>query len=176
MNQFVTNDLRIAMVGVGLRGSLLNVAHQPGKGSVIVAICDLDEALLQERAKGIEPKPWLTTSFENVLRSDDIDAVIIATPDYIHEEMVIASLEAGKATFAEKPLAITTAGCDRILASATKAASRGVRLYVGHNLRHYAVLQKMKALSDEGRVPATRVAEAIKKYKLNTEKGNPLFA
>ena len=42
--------------------------------------------------------------------------------------------------------------------------------------RHYVVVAALKALADEGAVPAARVAEAIAKYKLDTEKINPLFA
>ena len=42
--------------------------------------------------------------------------------------------------------------------------------------RHYVVVAALKALADEGKLPATTVAEAIKKYALNTEKINPLYA
>ena len=41
---------------------------------------------------------------------------------------------------------------DRILAVAAEVAPQGVRLYVGHNLRHYSMIQKMKALIDDGAV------------------------
>ena len=42
--------------------------------------------------------------------------------------------------------------------------------------RHYVVVAALKALADEGSVPAAKVAEAIKKYGINTEKINPLYA
>jgi pyruvate dehydrogenase E1 component len=42
--------------------------------------------------------------------------------------------------------------------------------------RHYIVVAALKSLADEGVLPATKVAEAIKKYALNTEKINPLYA
>ena len=100
------------MIGVGLRGNLLGVAHQPGRGSVVVGICDLDADLAQRRAKELDLSPWTTTNWREVLAANDVDAVIVATPDFTHEELVIGSLEAGKATFAEKPLAITTQGCE----------------------------------------------------------------
>lgn len=143
-------NLRIAMIGVGLRGNLLDVAHQPGIGSVVVGLCDLDEALMAKRAARIEPRPWTTTNWRDVLRANDVDAVIVATPDFTHEEFVTAALRSAKTTFAEKPLAISTEGCDRILAVAAEVAPQGVRLYVGHNLRHYSMIQRMKTLIDEG--------------------------
>lgn len=147
-----SGDLRIAMVGLGLRGNLLDVAHRPGRGGIIVGLCDLDENLLRCRADQLGGAPWITTSFADVLGAGDVDAVIIATPDDAHEEMVIASLRAGKSTFAEKPLAVTTAGCDRILAAAADVAADGVRLYVGHNLRHYNAIRTMKKLIDDGAI------------------------
>ena len=69
------------------------------------------------------------------------------------EEIVIAALKSGKATFAEKPLAISIEGCDHILAAAMRT---GTRLYVGHNMRHYAMVLKMKALIDEGAIGAVK--------------------
>ena len=42
--------------------------------------------------------------------------------------------------------------------------------------RHYIVIATLKALADEGPVPATKVAEAIKKYGINADKINPLYA
>jgi predicted dehydrogenase len=143
-------DLRIAMIGLGLRGNLLDVAHRPGQGSVVVGLCDLDESLLDYRCRQLHRKPWTTKKAADVFAAADVDAVIIATPDHTHEELVIASLRAGKATFAEKPLAITTDGCDRILATAAEVAPNGVRLYVGHNLRHYPAIRTMKSLIDDG--------------------------
>ena len=140
------------MIGVGLRGNLLGVAHQPGRGSVVVGICDLDADLAQRRAKELDLSPWTTTNWREVLAANDVDAVIVATPDFTHEELVIGSLEAGKATFAEKPLAITTQGCDRILATAARVAAHGTRLYVGHNLRHYTVIRMMKDLIEDGAI------------------------
>ncbi len=42
--------------------------------------------------------------------------------------------------------------------------------------RHYIVVAALKALSDEGKLPATKVAEAIAKYGINADKINPLYA
>ena len=60
-----------------------------------------------------------------------------------------ADVEAGKAVYLEKPMAITIAGCDRILLTAQR---QGAKLYLGHNMRHFAVIQKMKALIDDGAI------------------------
>jgi predicted dehydrogenase len=78
-----------------------------------------------------------------------MDAVFITSPDFLHEEHALAALEAGKHVYLEKPMAITIAGCDRILRAAV-ACKR--RLYLGHNMRHMAVVLKMKELIDGGAI------------------------
>jgi predicted dehydrogenase len=68
---------------------------------------------------------------------------------FLHEEMAVAALELGLAVYLEKPMAITTEGCDRILKSARES---NARLYLGHNMRHMAFVRKMKELIDGGAI------------------------
>jgi predicted dehydrogenase len=84
-----------------------------------------------------------------------LDAVFVTTPDFLHEEHAVAALDAGKAVYLEKPMAITIAGCDRILRTAVEC---GGRLYVGHNMRHFAAIQQMKELIDGGAIGQVKVA------------------
>ena len=84
-----------------------------------------------------------------------LDAVFVCTPDYLHEEHALAALEHGLAIYLEKPMAITIAGCDRILRAAMDARAR---LYVGHNMRHMAFVRQMKALIDQGAIGEVKTA------------------
>jgi predicted dehydrogenase len=142
------SPLRIGMIGLGLRANLLESAHRPARGSVVGALCDLDPRLL-DRYGARYPEALRTLDYRELVAGDAVDAVIVATPDFTHEELVTAALESGKATFAEKPLAISIESCDRILAAAMRT---GTRLYVGHNMRHYAMVGKMKSLIDQGAI------------------------
>ena len=139
------------MIGLGLRGGLADTAHRPGRGARVVALCDLSPPTLARWAARLAGRggetPWTTNDHRRLLERPDVDAVIIATPDDTHETIAIDALVAGKATFCEKPLAITTEGCDRILATAMRT---GTRLYVGHNMRHFMVVRLMKQLIDAG--------------------------
>jgi predicted dehydrogenase len=63
--------------------------------------------------------------------------------------MAVAALELGLAVYLEKPMAITTEGCDRILKTARES---NARLYLGHNMRHMAFVRKMKELIDGGAI------------------------
>ncbi|MEV4223717.1 Gfo/Idh/MocA family oxidoreductase [Nonomuraea sp. NPDC049725] len=139
-------DLRFGVIGLGLRVSLAVAAHQPGRGSVVAAVCDTDPATLKEQAARFGD-PVTTTDHRDLLRRDDLDAIIVMTPDDTHEEIAIACLEAGKAVYLEKPLAITVEGCDAVLRA---ARDTGTRLYVGHNMRHMGVVRLMRDIIARG--------------------------
>jgi predicted dehydrogenase len=151
------DDLRILVIGLGLRGGLVATAHRPGDGARVVGLCDLDPSTFPAWTAHVEriggAAPWCSVDPHDAIARPDVDAVIVATPDYTHEDLVVAALQAGKATFAEKPLAITTESCDRILAV---AHSTGSRLYVGHNMRHFSMVREMKRLIDTGAIGEPR--------------------
>jgi predicted dehydrogenase len=153
----LSDDLRVLVIGLGLRAGLVTTAHRPGEGATVVGLCDLDASTFPYWTAQVASRggiaPWYSTdAFEAIGRSD-VDAVIVATPDHTHEELVLASLRAGKATFAEKPLAITTEACDAILSA---ARATGSRLYVGHNMRHFSMVREMKRLIEDGAIGEPR--------------------
>lgn len=141
-------DLLLGVIGAGKRGNLAACAHQPGRGSRIAACCDVNPGAFanwRERAGA----DLYTTPDVRELLARPLDAVFICSPDHLHEEHAVAALEAGKAVYLEKPMAITIAGCDRILDAARRT---GTRLFVGHNMRYMGIIRKMKALIDAGAV------------------------
>ena len=151
------DDLKLGIIGAGGRGKLAKWAHRPGRGSRLVALCDTDAEALAERkaAYGAELPPgsddiFVTADYRELL-ARELDAVFVCTPDFLHEEHAVAALEAGVYVYLEKPMAITIAGCDRILAASRGGGGRG-RLMVGHNMRHMNIIRKMKALIDADEV------------------------
>jgi predicted dehydrogenase len=136
-------DIGAGVIGVGGRGSLARHAHRPGEGCRLVAGADPDKKARREFAERYGA--GVSADYPDVLARSDVDAVFITSPDYCHEEQAIAALKAGKAVYLEKPMAITLAGCDRILAAAVENEGK---LYLGHNMRHMAFVQKMKELVD----------------------------
>jgi predicted dehydrogenase len=83
------------------------------------------------------------------LLDQKLDGVFLTTPDDLHEGPAIDFLAAGVNVFVEKPLAITTEGCDRVLQAAYDS---GARLYVGHNMRHMPVVLTMRKLIQDGAI------------------------
>lgn len=142
-------DIRIGVIGVGGRGSLANYAHRPGEGSRIIAGADLHSVALEAFRRLHGDHVATENDYRRLVDRTDIDAVFIATPDDCHEEHAVAALQAGKAVYLEKPMAITIAGCDRILQAAYET---GQVLYIGHNMRHMPFVLKMKQLIDDGRI------------------------
>lgn len=132
-------DLRLGVVGLGARSKLAQNADQPDQGSSVVAICDPVPA---SQESGLANFPGAKAYADHRELLDlDLDGVFLTTPDHLHERPAIDFLEAGIAVFVEKPLAITTEGCDRVLEAARRS---GARLYVGHNMRHMPVVQIMR--------------------------------
>jgi predicted dehydrogenase len=112
-----------------------------------------DEALARNReAYGADV---FTTSDYRELLEQAPDAVFVCTPDFLHEEHALAAIDAGCAVYLEKPMTITVEGCDRVLA---RAREKGVRLFVGHNMRYFGIFRRMKQLIEGGAIGEVKSA------------------
>lgn len=146
--------LAIGIIGVSLRGRILaEEAVNAAPGVSIGAAADINPELLG----GFSHKYgcFQTADFREMLDRPEIGAVIVASPDFLHEEHAVAALRAGKAVYLEKPMGITVESCDRILRCAMET---GRKLYVGHNMRHFTVVRTMKNLIDSGEIGEVKAA------------------
>jgi len=142
------DDLRIGVIGAAGRGTLARHAHKPGEGSRVVGCCDVRDVAIEWVKRTYGEDMYVTRDYRELLEQD-LDAVFVTSPDFLHEEHALATLAKGLPTYLEKPMCITIAGCDRLLA---KARETGARLFVGHNMRYMNIVRKMKALVDEGAI------------------------
>ena len=112
----------------------------------------------QQAAAAAEKYGWqeATTDWRDVLTREDIDVVDICSPGYLHAEMAIAALDAGKHVLVEKPLANTVAEAEAMADAASRAAARGVRSMVGFNYRRVPALALARELIAEGRLGTGR--------------------
>lgn len=140
-------QVRMGIIGLGGRSSIIHYWHKPSGDSVVVAGADVSLDKLEKFKNAINEDVFITTDYLELLAREDIDAVAIFTPDYLHEEHAIAALRAGKHVYCEKPLAITTEGCDRILDEEKKS---GKHLMIGFNMRYMSMYQTMKEIIDSG--------------------------
>jgi len=138
--------MKAGLIAVGGRGQNGWQMHKPEQGWEIVAGADPKPAARDEFSAKF-PTAQVFDNYQDLLKMKEIDAVMIASPDFLHEEQTVAALNAGKAVFLEKPMAITIEGCDRILRTAYETGSK---LFVGHNMRYFPAILKMKEVIDSG--------------------------
>jgi predicted dehydrogenase len=136
----VKDGVRIAVVGTG---AIAQLTHIPVlakmRGANLVALCDNDAA----RARALADRfgvPDVFTDFEELLDSDELDAVVIATPNHLHEPHVLSALRKKLHVLCERPLSLTARGIERCLTAAEKS---GRVLAVGHNHRFRSDVQAL---------------------------------
>src|SRR4051812_36579314 len=101
-------------IGVALIGSggIALANHVPGIGlcpeAKLVALCDTNAASL-EKAKQATGVSVASTDYNEILKRDDVNAVIVATPNFVHAPIVLDAVKAGKHVLCEKPIAMNLA-------------------------------------------------------------------
>lgn len=137
-----TDPVRVGVIGAG---AIAQVAHLPAlarmRGAELAALCDNDGPKARALADrfGI---PDVFTDIAELLDFGRLDAVVVATPNHLHEPHVLSALAGGMHVFCERPLALSVAGVERILAAA-RSADRMV--LVGNNHRFRSDVQAMDA-------------------------------
>jgi predicted dehydrogenase len=113
-------------------------------------------------AAAAEKYGWAETAtdWRSVLERDDIHIVDICAPGWMHAEIAVAALEAGKHVLVEKPLANTLAEAEAMADAARSARERGVQSMIGFNYRRVPALALAKELIAEGRLGTVRHVRA----------------
>lgn len=130
-------ELSVAVVGLGFGAIHARVLSEM-EGVRLAAVCDRDERRLAAVSRGRRLESY--TSFEAMLSKETLDAVVVAVPARLHEEVALAAIEAGKAVLVEKPLAPTRTEGLRL---ARAAAAAGVPLMTGHIERFNPAVQEL---------------------------------
>src|SRR5258708_32580929 len=126
----MSDQVRIGLIGAGRIARVhANVYHSVAGGK-LVACTDLVKESAQAMAHdfGLE----VAADYHELLARKDVDAVIIATPNGVHPEQMIAAAHAGKHVFCQKPIALNLADADRMSAVAHET---GITFPVGFMLR-----------------------------------------
>lgn len=142
------SKVRVAIVGIGGRGSWLVGAVAKRPDVEITALCDRYVG----RAEYMVQQCHLTSArvfadANEMLAAVDCEAVMVTTTDAHHAEVVVPALQAGRFVFCEKPLETTVKACKAIVAADQKA---GGKTFVGFNLRYAPVYAKVKQIIDSG--------------------------
>jgi len=150
----------IGIIGCGTAGSLHAASYgsdvELGKAKLIAA-CDTNENAAKSMANEHSMDAYYT-KVQDLLERKDIDAVSICLPHYLHADVTVAAVKAGKHVLCEKPMATTLEGCDRMIKAAKEA---GVKLMIAENHRFLPAHTKIKELVDKGRIGEILLARAF---------------
>ena len=140
--------LKLGIIGAGHRGiEAFGQTIAARNDAQVVALCDPNQVRMEFAAKALGFKPNFHTSVETMFSTEKLDAVVITSPDFCHESNAIAALNNGVNVLVDKPLATTVKSCQNIINAAGKANKV---IMMGFNLRHQAVLKKLKKLISAG--------------------------
>jgi predicted dehydrogenase len=153
-----SDTLNLALIGCRNMGYGDLQQHLSNPGVNCVALCDVDENVLNEKAEDLKKKfnqsPKLYKDFRKLLEQKDIDAVIIGTPDHWHCLMTVYALQAGKDVYVEKPMANSIAECNIIVKAANYYNNRIVQ--VGQQQRSGFVFLKAMEIIKSGKIGKLR--------------------
>src|SRR5947209_13926779 len=139
-------------IGVALIGSggIALANHVPGIAlcpeARLVALCDSNQATLEKASKATGVTVT-TTDYNDILKRDDVHAVIVATPNFVHAPITLAAVAAGKHVLCEKPLAMDLAEAVRMYQAAEAA---GVRHMTAFTYRFVPAMRYMSHLVQSG--------------------------
>lgn len=150
--------VKVAVVGAGYWGvnHVRSFARLPG--CELTRVCDPD-AKNRARAAGLCPSARLGDSYEEVLADPEVDAVVLATPAVLHARQALAALAANKHVLVEKPMALTTADAEQLVA---RAESAGRTFMVGHLMLYHAAVLRLREMIQAGDIGAVYYLYALR--------------
>ncbi|KAA1039726.1 Gfo/Idh/MocA family oxidoreductase [Macrococcus equipercicus] len=137
--------IKVGIIGCGSIAVHRHIPeYQENDTAEIVAFCDINKQRSDELAQTYGGTSY--SDYNELLADDTVEAVSICTPNYLHAEMTIAALNAGKHVLCEKPMATSLDDADKMIVAAEKS---GAKLMISHNQRlneaHQAAKQDVAA-------------------------------
>jgi len=160
--------LRLGIIGAG---AVTQVGHLPALKRVkeieVVGICDTDLPKARALADRFNVPDTYTDIEELVEYEENLDALLICTPSHLHESHIQAALASGLHVFVERPLALTSAGVQKLV----KSAARHERvLMVGANHRYRPDVQQIRSFVQSGELGDI---ESIRAWWFMARSGRP---
>jgi predicted dehydrogenase len=152
-----SDNLNVALVGCNSMGFGDLEQHLANAGVNCVALCDIDDSVLNRRAaevkKTYSQSPKLYKDFRKMLEQKDIDAVIIGTPDHWHCLITVYALQANKHVYVEKPMANSIEECN-IMVKASDYYKKIVQ--VGQQQRSGYIFRNAMEMIKSGKIGTLR--------------------
>ena len=152
--------IRIGVTGSGFMGRTHVDAAQRLKSTEIVAVAGGSRAAKLAEDYGIDCEPTSEALFDR----DDIDAVVISTPHYVHCSEALAAAESGKHVLVEKPMATSVEDCDRMISAFRE---RNLVLSVGYHQRFREANWRTRDLIASGAIGTIRCIQTSALFDIN---------
>ena len=143
------SSLRWALIGAGdivrkrVAPALIEAPH-----SELVAVSRARGELAAAFAAEVGARRWYR-QWQDLVTDADVESVYVATPVYLHAAQTVAAAEAGKHVLCEKPMAMTAAECDRMIAA---CRAHGVTLGIAYYRRFYPAIVRVKEIIASGEI------------------------
>jgi predicted dehydrogenase len=151
-----TDALRVGVIGLGLVSTPHLDGYEQAEGCELVAVCDVsqDKVDAVAEARGVPG----TTDHMTILDDPEVDAVALLLPHQLHHEVARAALERGKHVCIEKPITVTAAEADDLIAL---AAERRLTLAVAENTRYVRAYVEAHRLVSSGQLGEIRMVRGF---------------
>jgi predicted dehydrogenase len=141
-----TDVVRVGVIGYGYWGPNIVRNFHALDSCDVVAVCDKSTNALR-RAQRTYPSVHMTTDFQDILTSPEIDAVAIVTPVWTHYDLAKSALQNGKHVFVEKPFTSTS---DQALELMELADRKNLKIMVDHTFLFSGAVRKIREVIDAG--------------------------
>ncbi|MGL4311568.1 MAG: Gfo/Idh/MocA family oxidoreductase [Paracoccaceae bacterium] len=142
--------IRLAVIGAGIMGSdHARIFAQEIPGARVQVVCDASEPRARSLAELVAATDVIADPEAAIARAD-VDAVVIASPDFTHAPLSLACIKAGKPVLCEKPLSQSADECSKVMTAEMASGRRWVQL--GFMRRYDQSYAEMKSALDQGRV------------------------
>lgn len=135
--------VKYGVVGVGYFGADLCRIMKEQEDTMITVVYDPENGKTVAEEIGCDA----ANSLEELVSRDDVDAVIVASPNYLHKDPVIAAAKHGKHVFCEKPIALSYKDCDEMVKACEE---NGVTFMAGHIMNFFNGVHHAKQLINDG--------------------------
>ncbi len=162
------SEIRIGVIGSGFMGRTHVDAADKLESTIPVAVTSGSRAEKLASDYGIDHEP----DVQSLVNRDDIDAVVISTPHWLHHEEAMAAANAGKHVLVEKPMATSLEHCDQMI-SACK--DRGLTLSVGYHQRFRESNYTTRNLIQAGEIGPVRCIQMSALFDITALRSDPGF-
>ena len=128
-----------------------------------------------KKAKDFAARHGVPKHYDDASRlidDDEVNAIYVSTPPAAHEELALRAMRAGKPVYIEKPVAVDSAACQRMLATSRET---GIKASVAHYRRGLPIFKKIRALVREGRIGTPSLILANTLHAPGNQVGSPEY-